>query len=115
VEVKAGTTGKPRAQADKETWATLLPLIMQLVPQIRLAEQTGDIGMAETLKNIMRETLKRLDDRITLESILAPGAAPPIVPGMPPGAPATSAPPGAAPPIGNGTVNNPAAQGAPVI
>jgi hypothetical protein len=114
VEVKAGTTGKPRAQADKETWATLLPLIMQLIPQIRLAEQTGDIGMAETLKNVMRETLKRLDDRITLESILAPGAAPPIVPGMP-GDPATSALPGAAPPVGNGTVNNPAAQGAPVI
>jgi len=112
VEVEAGTTGKPRAQADKETWATLLPLIMELVPQIRLSEQTGDIGMAETLKNILRETLKRLDDRLTLESILAPGAAPPMLPGMP-GAPATSALPGAAPPVGNGTVNNPAAQGAP--
>jgi hypothetical protein len=115
VEVEAGTTGKPRAQADKETWATLLPLIMQLVPQIRLSEQTGDLGMAETLKNILRETLKRLDDRLTIESILAPGAAPPIVPGMPPGAPATSALPGAAPPTGNGTVNNPVAQGAPPI
>jgi hypothetical protein len=115
VEVEAGTTGKPRAQADKETWATLLPIMMELVPQIRLAEQSGDIGMAETLKNILRETLKRLDDRLTLESILAPGAAPPIVPGMPPGAPATSALPGAAPPVGNGTVNNPVAQGAPPI
>jgi hypothetical protein len=115
VEVEAGTTGKPRAQADKETWATLLPLIMELVPQIRLSEQTGDLGMAETLKNILRETLKRLDDRLTIESILAPGAAPPIVPGMPPGAPATSALPGAAPPVGNGTVNNPVAQGAPPI
>lgn len=114
VEVEAGTTGKPREKADKETWATLLPLIMQLVPQIRMSEQTGDIGMADTLKNILRETLKRLDDRMSLESILAPGAAPPMMPGMP-GAAATSALPGAAPPIGNGTVNNPVAQGAPPV
>jgi hypothetical protein len=115
VEVEAGTTGKPRAQADKEAWATIMPLILDMIPQIRLAEQAGDLGMAETLKNILRETLKRLDDRLTLESILAPGAAPPIVPGMPPGAPATSALPGAAPPTGNGTVNNPVAQGAPPV
>ncbi len=115
VEVEAGTTGKPRAQADKEAWATIMPLILDMIPQIRLAEQSGDLGMAETLKNILRETLKRLDDRLTLESILAPGAAPPIVPGMP-GGPATSAPGGAAPPpTGNGTVNNPVAQGAPAI
>ncbi len=115
VEVEAGTTGKPRAHADKETWATLLPLVLELVPQIRLAEQSGDIGMAETLKNILRETLKRLDDRMTLESILSEVPAPPMVPGMP-GAAATSAPPGAgAPPTGNGTVNNPAAQGAPPV
>jgi hypothetical protein len=114
VEVEAGTTGKPRAQADKETWATLLPILMQLVPQIRLSEQTGDLGMAETLKNILSETLKRLDDRLSLESILAPSTAPPVAPGMP-GLAAPSALPGAgAPPIGNGTVNNPAAQGAPV-
>jgi hypothetical protein len=93
----------------------LLPLVLQLVPQIRLAEQTGDVGMAETLKNILSETLKRLDDRMTLESILSSAPAPMVPPGMP-GLPATSAPPGAgAPPIGNGTVNNPAAQGAPVV
>lgn len=114
VEVEAGTTGKPRAQADKEAWATLLPVIIDMIPQIRLAESVGDIGLADTLKNILRETLKRLDDRMSLESILAVGAAPPVVPGMPGGS-ATSAPGGAAPPTGNGTVNNPVAQGAPPV
>lgn len=116
IEVEAGTTGKPRAHADKETWATLLPLILELVPQIRLAEQTGDIGMAETLKNILNETLKRLDDRLSLESILSAAPAPPLAaPGMLGGA-APSAQPGAgAPPTGNGTVNNPVAQGAPPV
>jgi hypothetical protein len=120
VDIKAGTTGKPRASADKEAWATLLPLILQLIPQIRMAEQTGDSGTAETYKNILRETLKRLDDRLTLESILAPSTAPMGLPGMP-GASPTSAPPGAGspppggPPIGNGTVNNPTVHNAPPV
>lgn len=117
IEVTAGTTGKPRANADKETWATLLPIILELVPQIRMAEAAGDIGMAETFTNILRETLKRLDDRMTLESILSAVPPLPMLPGMPPGGPATSAPPadGGAPPTGNGTVNNPIAQGAPAV
>ncbi len=119
VEVKAGTTGKPRAQADKETWATLLPLVINLFTQIKAAETMGDLQTAQTLKNILNETLKRLDDRMSLEAIIAPSVAPVGLPGMP-GAPSTSAAPGAAPsadvadpnapPVGNGTVNNPGAQ-----
>jgi len=74
----------------------------------------GNLAMAETRKNIIRETLKRLDDRLSLESILVTGPAPVMPPGMP-GASPTSAAPGAVPPTGNGTVNNPAAQGAPPV
>lgn len=115
IEVVAGTTGKPRAMADKETWATLLPLMLEMIPLIRQAEAMGDVGTADTYKNVLRETLKRLDDRMTLESILSSVPSLPMVPGMP-GGPATSAPSGGgAPPTGNGTVNNPAAQGAPAV
>lgn len=115
VEITAGTTGKPRAQADKETWATLLPLILEQMSLIQQDELMGNLPMAETRKNIIRETLKRLDDRLSLESILVTGPAPMMPLGMP-GAPATSAAPGAAPPpTGNGTVNNPVAQGAPPV
>jgi len=114
VEITAGTTGKPRAQADKETWATLLPLILEQITLIQQDEMMGNLAMAETRKNIIRETLKRLDDRLSLESILVTGPAPVMPPGMP-GASPTSAAPGAVPPTGNGTVNNPAAQGAPPV
>jgi hypothetical protein len=115
VEVTAGTTGKPRAQADKEAWATLLPLILEQLALIQQDELMGNIPMAQTRKNIIRETLKRLDDRLSLESILATGPAPMLPPGMPGGSP-TSAVPGAGPPAtGNGSVNNPVAQGAPAV
>ena len=119
VEIKAGTTGKPRAQADKEAWATLLPIIMDSLGKIQMAQAAGDIATEQTLKNILNETLKRLDDRLSIDNILVPSAAPVMAPGMP-GAPPTSAPPGAASPdteipVGNGTVNNPVAQGAPPV
>lgn len=123
VEIKAGTTGKPRAQADKEAWATLLPIIMESIGKIQMAQAVGDTATEQTLKNIVNETLKRLDDRLSIDNILAPSAAPVMAPGMP-GAPPTSAPPGAASPgesmapdvaVGNGTVNNPVAQGAPPV
>jgi hypothetical protein len=124
VEIKAGTTGKPRAQADKEAWATLLPIIMDSIGKIQMAQAAGDVATEQTLKNIINETLKRLDDRLSIDNILAPSAAPVVAPGMP-GAPSTSAPPGAASPddpatapdiaVGNGTVNNPVAQGAPPV
>jgi hypothetical protein len=120
VEIKAGTTGKPRAQADKEAWATLLPIVMDTVGKIQMAQAAGDMQTVQTLKNILNETLKRLDDRLSIDSILAPAAVPGLPPGMP-GASPTSAAPGAAapppggPPVGNGTVNNPAAQGAPPV
>lgn len=122
IEINAGTTGKPQARADKETWATLLPLIQQMIAQIMQMEASGNpimLAQAKGYRNLLRETLKRLDDRLSLESILPPpvdptklglpGAAPG---GLPLGAPGAA--PGA-PPVGNGTVNNPGSQAPPPV
>lgn len=108
IEIMAGTTGKPRAKADKETWATLLPLILDMYAKMQLAFGMGDMPAVETYKNIINETIKRLDDRLSIDDIIVLGAVPPVAPGLP-GAPPTAAPGGAAPPpaTGNGTVNKP--------
>lgn len=120
VEIQAGTTGKPQQRADKEAWATLLPLVQQMMAQIPVLDmQNPPLAMA--YRNLLKETLRRLDDRLNVDSLIPPP--PPQIPGMgmsmpgmgmPPGAPG-AAPPGApvVPPVGNGTVNNPVAQGAP--
>jgi len=122
VEIRAGTTGKPRAHADKETWATLLPLIQGMQQQIGLLDVSNP-PLAKATRALMRETLRRLDDTMSLDELLPPppmpgqllaglppGGAPPGAPAGPPGAGAAA--PGA-PPVGNGTVNNPAAQKPP--
>jgi hypothetical protein len=126
VEVQAGTTGKPQARADKEAWATLMPLIQQMGTQIPMMEASGNpamMGQAKFLRALLRETLKRLDDRLSIDQFLPPPAVP-ILPSAPavgappvPGAPVGPVDPTAAatdptlamgtPPVGNGTINNP--------
>jgi hypothetical protein len=109
VEIEAGTTGKPGARADKEAWATLLPLIqnsMVSITQLESMPTPPNMALAKGQRALLDETLKRLNDRLSIDKILPP--APPLVPGLP--APGAAVPPlpGAAPaaPVGNGTVNN---------
>lgn len=103
VEIDAGTTGKPNAEAERQAWSTILPLITTMMTQIRQLEST-DPAMAEAFRNLMRETLRRLDDRLDIDMFLAAGP-PPLLPMMPPGAPgapgATPSLPGA-PPVASG-------------
>jgi hypothetical protein len=115
VEISAGTTGKPQADADKETWATLAPLIMQMMEKIQMLDVTNP-PLAKAYRAFLRETLRRLDDRLDLDAIIPPpaataaaitnGTAPGALPGAVPGAPPPAA---GAPPVGNGTINNPGA------
>jgi hypothetical protein len=125
IEIVAGSTGKPQARADKETWATLLPLVQQAIGVITTLEAqgaaTGDpvlLAQAKGQRALLRETLKRLDDRMSLDQILPPPVKPNLPPalpgatGVPPGQPSPEGPAGgnplqAAPPVGNGTVNKP--------
>jgi hypothetical protein len=121
IEIVAGSTGKPQARADKETWATLLPLVQNAITQIVTLEGSGNplfIAQAKGQRALLRETLKRLDDRLSIDQILPPAVAPQIppagagAPGAAPGSqppidPAGGNPTGDMPPVGNGTVNNP--------
>lgn len=121
VEIVAGSTGKPQARADKETWATLLPLVQADMDAIIQLEAAGDplsLALAKGKRALLRETLKRLDDRMSLDQILPPPIVqviPPAVPGATGVAPGLPTPPGAAGgtptgaplPVGNGTVDKP--------
>lgn len=81
IDIEAGTTGKPNAAADKQNWAQILPMLQKLMVQIRQTQQF-DPALAECLKNLLRETLKRMDDRLDIDDFIAQGDPPP-----PPGPP----------------------------
>jgi len=86
IDIVAGSTGAPDKQQSQETWARALPVIQPLVTQImQLAAQGIDYGPLEAL---LRETLKRFDDRIDMDQFLpAKKAQPQAQPPAPPGAP----------------------------
>lgn len=87
VEIDAGSTGKPNSSAEKKAWSVILPQLTALMQQIR-ATQATDPGFAEALKNLLVETLKRLDDRLSVDRFIASTPAPlPLLPGAAVGAP----------------------------
>ncbi len=74
ITIKAGSTGKPKAKADREVWGTLLPLILNLVENIAKARAEGKEWAAKPLIALLKETLDRLDDHADIEMFV------PIVP-----------------------------------
>ena len=85
VQIKAGTTGKPTMQTDQQAWATILPLIRQLLGEIEQALATGNMPMAVALTELVKETMHRLGDESDVERFI------PRTP--PPGSPGAGAPP----------------------
>lgn len=74
IEIKAGSTGKPKALSDRETWGTLMPLIEGMIDRVGAARQQGQEWAAKPWIALLDETSKRLDDRLEVEKFL------PVVP-----------------------------------
>jgi hypothetical protein len=85
ITIVAGTTGKPQAQHDQQAWATILPLIRELIGQIEQALAMGNMPMAGALTELIKETMLRLGDESDASRFI------PKVP--PPGSPGAGAPP----------------------
>lgn len=80
IDIDAGSTGKPNLSHDRESWGILLPQVKETMMQIRELQVT-DPEMAKCLRNLLRETCRRLDDRMDIDELLPP--MPPMLPGMP--------------------------------
>ena len=85
VTIDAGTTGKPKAQGDQQNWATLLPLIKETLMQIEQALGNGNMPLAQSLTELVKETMVRLGDETDVDRFI------PKTP--PPGTPGAGAPP----------------------
>lgn len=82
VDIEAGSTGKPGGDASREAWATLMPQIKETMLAVRQFDVT-DPPLAEALRNFLRETIRRLDDRINIDQFIPPASVPPLMPQMP--------------------------------
>lgn len=86
MKIRAGTTGAPDKLEQQEAWTKVLPIVQGLVTQIMQVQAAGQD--AEPLINLLRETLKRFDERIEAEMFIPKKPAAPAMPAMPPAVPA---------------------------
>lgn len=106
VDIDAGSTGKPTADKERETWGIVMPMVQSMLVEIRMLQAT-DPPLAAAMVELLKETLSRMDDRFDIDKLIPMGAPPPPMLPPPPGgggevgAPtSTEGPPGAAPPDG---------------
>lgn len=88
MRIRAGTTGAPDKMEQQESWTKIMPLIEGLILKIMGAQAQGQD--VEPLRSLMRETIKRFDERLDVEQFMPK---PPAMPAMQPGMP-SAMPPG---------------------
>lgn len=109
IEIKAGTTGKPGVDQDKQAWGVILPVLKEAIVQISQLIQAGQIPVAKALSELVRKTMQIMGDDTDPELFIPaipepplgqdlPGAdgAPPVGPDGTPLSPPTAGVAGAA-------------------
>jgi hypothetical protein len=74
VRVRAGSSGKPNMQKEREQWGQLMPVIEKTMVGVSEMRAQGNYDMAEAALELLRETLRRFDEHLDLDSIIPPMA-----------------------------------------
>jgi hypothetical protein len=72
VKVRAGSSGKPNMQKEREQWGQLLPVIKTRCSRWPSCAPQGNYDMAEAVLELLRETLRRYDEHLDLDAIIPP-------------------------------------------
>lgn len=72
VNIKAGSTGKPNQRKEQEQWIQFLPMLQETMQSVVMLRQQGLIPQAEGLIELMRETVKRFDERLDITKFFPP-------------------------------------------
>lgn len=89
VDITAGSSGKPNTSAERQAWATQLPLLQNGIMQIGQLRQSDPNEIADKLEKLLRITAERSGDRLDMDSLVPQSGMGPMLPqpGIPPGAP----------------------------
>ncbi len=82
LKIRAGTMGKPDRISEQRNWAQVTPVVMQMMQAVTQSEMQGMPQIAEAYRELLSETLRRLDERFEVDRLL-PRAQPPQPAPMP--------------------------------
>lgn len=84
VQIRAGSSGRPNTSAEREAWASLLPLLQSAVQTIAQLRQSPPADVADRLEELLRETARRAGDRLDVDRLVPQaGQVPQAMPGVP--------------------------------
>lgn len=91
IDVQAGSMGKPNTSMEQQAWNTILPIINQTMNEIAQLEATtavpssvpgmppqmqppspDQLALAQAKRALLKETVRRFDDRIDVDQFLPP-------------------------------------------
>lgn len=70
VEVRGGSTGKPDRLQEQDRWIQLLPMIEKTMLSVAKLREQGQVQLADVTVELMRETLRRFDERLDIEQFM---------------------------------------------
>lgn len=70
VEVRGGSTGKPDRLQEQDRWTKLQPVIEKTVLTVSELYEKGQVRLGQALVAMLRETMRRFDERIDLNEYL---------------------------------------------
>ncbi len=80
MHIRAGTTGAPDKMQQQDAWQTILPIIQGQIEMITQAQATG--MSADPIINLLKETIKRFDERLDPEQFIPKQQQNPMQPDM---------------------------------
>lgn len=88
IQISASSMGRPNKMREQEQWTKLLPVLQNGIQQIVMMRAQGMPEVADSIVELLRETLRRFDERIDIDKLIpaapAMGAGVPVLPGQPP-------------------------------
>lgn len=72
IEIRAGSTGKPNKTRERDQWVQLAPILSDTMVQIADFRAKGAVDIADGLIEIVREMMRRFDERLDLDSFIPP-------------------------------------------
>lgn len=70
VSVRGGSTGKPDRLQEQDRWTKLLPVIEKTMERVAQLRAAGQDQLAQAVVSLCRETLRRFDERLDLDTYL---------------------------------------------
>lgn len=71
ISIRGGSSGKPDTKAEREAWSVLLPMLDKSITEIAgLMSNPQTKPLADVKVELLKETIRRMDDRIDVERFI---------------------------------------------